>query len=119
MPPPLPPLVVHLTASTAPATNQSNSTLISIADEQPPTNTHFGQGDDPEIRGVVTQKVQAKSTSNSLLDFVEPYRAVVPAPAQPADPAQPGAGEKIRHQLRSMFARCRRSAIRISTMLFI
>ena len=94
VPPPLPPLVVHLTASTAPATNQSNSTLISIADEQPPTNTHFGQGDDPEIRGVVTQKVQAKSTSNSLLDFVEPYRAVVPAPAQQADPAQPGAGEK-------------------------
>src|SRR6202035_3854710 len=30
IPPPLPPPVIHLTASTAPATNQSNTTLLSI-----------------------------------------------------------------------------------------
>ena len=94
IPPPLPPLVVHLTASTTPATNQSNSTLLSIADEQPPTNTHFGQGSDSEIRHAVTEMVGADSTSNSLIDFVEPYRAVDPAPAQAVDQAQPGAGDK-------------------------
>ena len=94
IPPPLPPLVVHLTASTTPATNQSNSTLLSVADEQPPTNTHFGQGSDSEIRHAVTEMVGADSTSNSLIDFVEPYRAVDPAPAQGVDPAQPGAGDK-------------------------
>jgi hypothetical protein len=98
VPPPLPPLVVHLNASTVPATNISDSTFISILDELPPSNTHVGQGPDPETRGVVTQlvtqKVEAEPPSNSLLDFVEPYRVVVPATAQPADPTQPGAGDK-------------------------
>jgi hypothetical protein len=94
VPPPLPPLVVHLTASTVPATNQSNSTALSLADEQPPQITHFGQGGESEIRGVVTEPVKAESASNSLIDFVEPYRAVDPAPAQEVVPAQPGAGEK-------------------------
>jgi hypothetical protein len=94
VPPPLPPVVVHLTASTPPATNQSNSTLLSIADEQPPSITHFGQGADTEIRHAVTDQVKTKSTSNSLLDFVEPYRPVDPGPVEEVNPAQPGAGEK-------------------------
>jgi len=86
--------VVHLTASTPPATNQSNTALLSIAEEQPSSITHFGQGAELEIRRVVTEKVRAESTSDSLLDYVEPYRAVHPAPAPVVDPAQPGAGEK-------------------------
>jgi hypothetical protein len=94
VPPPLPPVVVHLTVSTPPATNQSNTTLLSIADEQPPSITHFGQGADPEIHHAVSDQAKTESTSNSLLDFVEPYRAIDPTPAQAVDPAQPGAGEK-------------------------
>jgi hypothetical protein len=94
VPPPLPPLVVHLTASTVPATNQSNSTALSLADEQPPQITHFGQGGESEILPAVTGQIKVESASNSLIDFVEPYRAVDPVPAQGVDPAQPGAGEK-------------------------
>jgi hypothetical protein len=94
VPPPLPPLVVHLTASTAPATNQSNTALLSIADEPPSAITHFGQGAELEIRRVVTEKIDRETTGNSLIDFVEPYRAIDPAEAQRVDPAQPGAGEK-------------------------
>ena len=94
IPPPLPPLVVHLTASTAPATNQSNSTLLSIADEQPATITHFGQGAESEIRRVTAERIERETMNNSLIDFVEPYRAAESAPVQAVDPAQPGVGEK-------------------------
>jgi hypothetical protein len=94
IPPPLPPLVVHLTASTAPATNQSNSTFLSVADEQPPAITHFGQGAESEMRRVIAERIERETMSNSLIDFVAPYRVIDPAPPQAVDPAQPGVGEK-------------------------
>jgi hypothetical protein len=93
VPGPLPPLV-HLSPSTLPATNLIDTTFLSFFDELPPSHTHVGQGAGSETRDLVTEKVEAEPPSNSLLDFVEPYRVVVPAPAQPVDPAQPGAGDK-------------------------
>jgi hypothetical protein len=94
VPPSSPPLVVHLSPSSLPATNLIDTTFTSFFDELPPSHTHVGQGAGSETRDLVTEKVEAEPPSNSLLDFVEPYRVVVPAPAQPVDPAQPGADDK-------------------------
>ncbi len=75
---PLAPLVIHLSPSAAPATNQSNSTLISNLDEQPPSTTHFGQGDEFDGQQVFLEKIDVKPRSPSLIDDVEPFRAVAP-----------------------------------------
>jgi hypothetical protein len=80
---------VHLTASTPPATNQSNTVALSLADEQPPSMTRFGQGAEAISSGMIAERFQAEETSNSLLDVVEPFRPLNPAPAPQVDPAQP------------------------------
>jgi hypothetical protein len=96
VPAPLAPLAVHLGSSTAAATSQSNSTLISNLDEQPPL-TKFGQGDLFESRPLLSETLPRTPTSGtpSLLDFIEPYRDVTPRRNAPAQPAQPQPGKAI------------------------
>jgi hypothetical protein len=84
VPPPLAPLPVHLGASTAPTTAQSNSTFISNLDELPQI-THFGQADDFAGHRLFMENPAAKPQSASFIDYVEPFRVI--APAAPA--AQP------------------------------
>jgi hypothetical protein len=90
VPPQLVALAVHLGSSIAPATNQSNSTLISNLDEQPPSTTHFGQGDVFDSPRVFVEKIDVKPRSFSLIDDIEPFRAIVPDEVPPGQPAQPG-----------------------------
>jgi hypothetical protein len=90
VPPPLAPAVVHLGASTAPATSQSNSTLMSNLDELPPSSSRFGQGDVFEARPLFPAKVAAQAQSSSLIDFIEPFRPIAPAEVPQAQPAPKG-----------------------------
>jgi hypothetical protein len=76
-------LVIHLSPSAAPATNQSNSSLLSQADEQPPSITHFGQGPLFTVFRSFIEKASVDADS-SLIDFVEPYQ---PAEGPQTDPA--------------------------------
>jgi hypothetical protein len=87
---PLAPLVIHLSPSAAPATNQSNSTLISNLDEQPPSTSHFGQGDGLDDREMFVEKLDIKPQSPSLIDFVEPFRPIGPVDVPLGQPAPQG-----------------------------
>jgi hypothetical protein len=86
---PLAPLVVHLGASSAPATAQSNSTLLSNLDEMPPM-TRFGQSDMFNGQRVFLEKLDITAGSSSLIDFVEPFGPVPPVEAPQAQPAPQG-----------------------------
>ncbi len=88
VPPPVLPVVVHLTASAAPVTAQSNSTLLSSQDEQPTALTHFGQGPDEASLTEFTKPTDAKNQPASFLDYVEPFQPA-PDPAPVGDPAIP------------------------------
>ena len=89
MPPPLAALAVHLGSSTAPATTQSNSTLISNLDEMPAV-TRFGQGDVFEGRRLFMDKLDVKPQTSSLLDYIEPFRPLGPVAVPEAPPAPQG-----------------------------
>jgi hypothetical protein len=71
-------LPVHLSSSATPATNQSNSTLISNLDELPPAINHFGQGDAFDGQRVFMEKLDVKPQSSSLIDDIEPFRPIAP-----------------------------------------
>jgi len=90
VPLPLTALPVHLGTSTTPATNQSNSTLISNLDEQPTLVTHFGQGDVFDGQRVFMEKIDVKPRSSSLIDDIEPFRPIAPAEVPQGQPAPQG-----------------------------
>jgi hypothetical protein len=99
VPPPLQPLVVHLAPSSAPATNQSNSSLISSVEEQPAAITHFGQPIGFEESRFFLNKIEAQSrdsSGSSLIDFVEPFQPVAPLEAPKGDPAPAPDAVKVR-----------------------
>ncbi len=81
-----PPLFIHLTASSAPMTAQSNSLLLSSQDEQPTSLTHFGQGDDDYSPIPFTTPKKAESPPASFLDYVEPFQPLAPADAPAGAP---------------------------------
>jgi hypothetical protein len=89
--PPIQPLVIHLAASSSPVTNIAFSTLLSFAQEQPTSITHFGQELHFPQRSLWTKPVEEVETS-SLIDWVEPVKPAVPAGekidvGQPVEPA--------------------------------
>jgi hypothetical protein len=86
---PLAPLVVHLGASSAPATAQSNSTLMSNLDEMPPM-TRFGQSDVFNGQRVILEKLDITARGSSLIDFVEPFQPVAPVEAPQGQPTPQG-----------------------------
>jgi hypothetical protein len=90
VPPPLAPLPVHLGASTLPATNLSDSTLISLLDERPTSVTHFGQADTFEGQRVFMERIDVTPPSSSLIDDIEPFRPIAPVGAPEVQPAPPG-----------------------------
>jgi hypothetical protein len=88
VPPPLMPLPVHLGASASPTTAISDSVLISLLDEKPPSLTHQGQADTFAGRRVFfDQPIEVRDQSSSLIDDVEPFGKLppleVPAAVQP------------------------------------
>jgi len=95
VPPPLLPLVVHLTASAAPVIAQSNSSVLSSQDEQPTSLTHFGQGPDQLSPTEFTKPTDVKNQPASFLDYVEPFQPD-PALAPMGDPALPPGAFKVR-----------------------
>jgi hypothetical protein len=84
-----PPPVIHLTQSSAPMTNQSDSVLLSTQDEQPTSITRFGQGpeDDAPIPFFSPAKYQSRPAS--FLDYVEPFQPLAPGGAPAGDPGLP------------------------------
>jgi hypothetical protein len=89
VPPPLQPLVVHLTASASPVTNIAFSSLVSLVEEQPTAITHFGQSPDLEQRSVWFKTIREEAQSSSLIDWVEPVQPAVPADGEKIDGGQP------------------------------
>jgi hypothetical protein len=83
-------LPVHLSSSAVPATNQSNSTLISNLDEQPPAVNHFGQGDLFSGQQVFMQEIDVKPRRSLLIDDIEPYRPIAPDDVPVGRPAPKG-----------------------------
>jgi len=96
VPPPVLPLVVHLTASAAPVTAQSNSSLLSSQDEQPTSLTQFGQGPDEVSPIEFTKPTGVSSQPASFLDYVEPFQPLAPADAPAGVPAPPPGAFMIR-----------------------
>ncbi len=87
VPPPLPPIVVHLGSSVSPVTEQAVFSPLAALDEQPTSVTHFGQTLETELQRFFKARLSAKAEATPLLDYVEPFDAV-PRPAAPAaDPA--------------------------------
>ncbi len=95
VPPPLLPLVVHLTASAAPVTAQSNSSVLSTQEEQPTSLTQFGQGPDYVNPIEFIKPTEVKSQPASFLDYVEPIQPD-PALAPMGDPGLPPSAFKFR-----------------------
>ena len=83
-------LPVHLSPSAAPATNQSNSTLISNLDEQPPAINHFGQSDVFNGERVFMEEIDVKPRSSSLIDDIEPFRPIAPDEVPVGQPVPKG-----------------------------
>jgi hypothetical protein len=88
VPPPIQPVAVHMTASASPVTNIAFSTLLSSAQEQPPSMTHFGQDLDFRQRSLWTKPAEVVEPE-SLIDWVEPAKPVAPADGEKIDGGQP------------------------------
>jgi hypothetical protein len=89
-----PPIVIHLNPSVTPVLAQSNSTQISIQEEQPPSLTHFGQGPQDQIPTPLLEPEVPDTRPASFLDFVEPFQPL-PADGAAGDHALPPGTFKI------------------------
>jgi hypothetical protein len=97
VPAPLPPLITHTGASTAPVTAQA-SIAISLVEEQPTSLTHFGQGLDFKAGRLFEEPVDARPRPTSWIDIIEPFQPAPPAEApkgEPAPPPAPGQAQPI------------------------
>jgi len=97
VPAPLPPLITHTGASTAPVTAQA-SIAISLVEEQPTSITHFGQGLDFKPGRLFEEPVDARPRPTSWIDIIEPFQPAPPAEApkgEPAPPPAPGQAQPI------------------------
>ncbi len=80
IPPPL--VVVHLGSSSAPATNLISISLA-LSEEQPPSNTHYGQGPENPVKVVIRARPLREYALESLIDEIEPFQPVPAAGANP------------------------------------
>ena len=87
VPPPLPPIVVHLGWSVSPVTEQANFSPLAALDEQATSVTHFGQTLETELQRFFEARLSAKAEATPLIDYVEPFDAVPRPAARRADPA--------------------------------
>ena len=81
VPAPTPPVVLHLSASSAPVTALAVDTALAAQGEQPTSLTQFGQGPETELQKLSKPELSSKTVAPWFIDVVEPF--------QPAEPAQP------------------------------
>jgi hypothetical protein len=89
IPPPLAPPVLQLGPSTTPTTTVSNSTSLSNLDAQPPSATHFGQGDPFGGRRLYMEGINANRLSLSLIDNIDPLPPAARVNGPEVSPVQP------------------------------
>jgi len=80
VPPPLPPVVLHLSASASPVIAQAVDAALAAQGEQPMSITHFGQGLETELQKQFKTELGPRTEAPWFIDVVEPF--------QPVDPAQ-------------------------------
>jgi len=85
IPPPLPPLVVHLGASVSPVTAQAVLSPLAVQAEQPSSITRFGQGSETELEKLLNSPFGHKHDALPLIDGVEPFQPLGPAGAPKRD----------------------------------
>jgi hypothetical protein len=78
VPPPLPPIVLHLNASTAPVVAQAVDAALAAQGEQPMSLTHFGQSVEIDLDKLLKIEPTPSPPAPWAIDVVEPF--------QPADP---------------------------------
>jgi hypothetical protein len=87
VPAPTPPVVLHLSSSSAPVLAQMVHSAIEQQAEQPPSSNIFGQALETELQRAFKLPKSDESNAPALLDVVEPF--------QPLDPADVPNAEKI------------------------
>ncbi len=81
VPAPVPPVVLHLSASAAPVTAQAVDAALAAQGEQPMSITHFGQSLETELQKQFKTELGPRFEAPWFIDVVEPF--------QPSGPAQP------------------------------
>jgi len=81
VPPPLPPLVIHLGASVSPVTTQAVLSPLAVQEEQPASITRFGQSSETELDKLFKPQVGPRQDAPPLIDDVEPFQPLGPADA--------------------------------------
>jgi len=94
VPPPLPPIVIHLGASTSPVTAQAVSSTLT-SQEQPTSITHFGQSVETELQTPFKPQLGPKTEAPPLIDVIEPFQPLGPENVRKDEPAVgPGAASR-------------------------
>ena len=86
VPAPTPPILLHLTSSSAPVLAQMINSASALQAEQPPSTNIFGQAIETELQKTFKPQLAPKSDTPPLIDVVEPF--------QPLDPADAPKGEQ-------------------------
>jgi hypothetical protein len=87
---PLPVVAVHLAASAAPVTTQAVPLFLTSLDNLPTSLTHFGQFPDTQWPRPFLKAPEAEEPPPPFIDYVEPFRQVVPDRAPLGEPARRG-----------------------------
>ena len=74
VPPPLPPVVIHLGTSVSPVTAQAIFSPLAAQEEQPTLLTHFGQSFEAELQKPFQARLGPQTDGTPLLDAVEPFQ---------------------------------------------
>jgi hypothetical protein len=85
VPPPTPPVVLHLGSSGSPVLAQMVHSAIEQQAEQPTSLTHFGQALETELQRAFKPELSREPEAPPLVDVVEPFQ-----PLDPADAAKGG-----------------------------
>jgi hypothetical protein len=87
VPPPLPPVVIHLGASASPVTLQAINSPLATLEEQPTSLTQFGQSLETELQKPFTARLAPEPDAPPWIGDVEPFQPLDPAEAPKAEPA--------------------------------
>ncbi len=87
VPPPTPPVVLHLGSSGSPVLAQMIHSAIEQQAEQPTSLTHFGQELETELQRLFKPQLGPKTDTPPLIDVVVPFQPLDPADAPKGSPA--------------------------------
>jgi hypothetical protein len=90
VPPPTPPVLLHLGSSGSPVLAQMVHSAIEQQAEQPTSLTHFGQALETELQRLFKPQLGPKADTPPLIDVVEPFQPLDPADAPKGGPAVGG-----------------------------